>query len=153
MPRNRTRMNESTAHSPSLVTVRPITSGLPLTVDRFNPSSTAVLKAVYPSVYHGVDCLSPEGDTLTLTSIVCQTEYGHLSPEVLHMPVADSVSRILRAMYVGVALPGSRDKYGSCSFGSTFFRGRYQSLFDFVMLHRDHVYVDNAGSTLAISPR
>ncbi|KAI9456854.1 hypothetical protein BJY52DRAFT_1275024 [Lactarius psammicola] len=78
MPRNRKKKSktpQSSAYSQGLFTVPP------LAVD----CSDSRCMAVYPSIYHGgcVDCLSPFEPKVTFTSIVCQTEYSHLSPEEL----------------------------------------------------------------------
>jgi len=113
MPRNRkekSATHQSSAHSQVLIPI-----------DCSNSGSTAV----YPSVYYGgcVDRILPHEPEVTLTSIVCQTECGHLSPEVFHIRTAEFISRVLRVFCVGAALPGSGYRYGPCSLGSTLVRG------------------------------
>ena len=91
---------------------------------------------VHASVYQGgYVCYSSSGSKEIFQSIVCKNDYAHLSPEVSQICTVESISRILRAMCVGVALPRSGDKYGSCSLGSTFVRGAYQQFVFCPMLH------------------
>src|SRR6266702_70282 len=131
MPRNRKK--KSATHQSSAQSEVLIPIGLPSAAATYcsNSSSTAI----YPSVYRD-GCVDRFGDIRDIfMNIVCQTEYGHLSPEVFHMCTAEFISRILRATYVGAALPGSGDRYGSCLLGSTFVRGGFQSSFSFFLSH------------------
>ena len=121
MPRHRKK--KSTApQSSALSQFKPIPA-----LDLETPSPPARESSsitVHPSVYNGG--YPYPGSKEIFESIVCENDYAHLSPEVLHICTAESISHILRAMCVGVALPRPGDKYGSCSLGSTFVRGGYQ---------------------------
>ena len=77
---------------------RPISVPSVVPTDRSNSS----VMSVYPSVYLGGSVEhNPYGSTVTatetFTSIVCQAEYSHLSPEVLHIRTTESIFRVLRA--------------------------------------------------------
>ena len=80
------------------------------------PARDSSTITVHPSVYRGGYVGRPiPGLEEIFQSIVCENDYAHLSPEVSHICTTESIFQILRAMCVGVALPGS-----SCSLGPTF---------------------------------
>ena len=84
------------------------------------------LTAVYPSVYRGgfVHLEQVDKPSILLASIVCQTEYSHLSPEVSYCTGTRYIPRILKATCVGIAIPGSEHKLKSRALGA-FVRGEF----------------------------
>ena len=87
MPRNRRKKNtvpqETIPQRPQISEHSQVLTstaiGLPLAVDCSDSSPSPM--AVYPCVYRG-GFVDSSGTLETFTSIVCQPEYGHLSPEV-----------------------------------------------------------------------
>lgn len=118
MPRHRKKKFAAPESSADTQSIPPVTV-VEIIPEAKDPAS---MITVHPSVYHGgcVDYGSSFSVKETFTNIVCEADYFDLSPEVLHIRTVDSRSRILSATYTGVALFGSRDKFGFCSSGSTF---------------------------------
>ena len=96
MPRNRKKKNKAPQSSvPSQVSTSVALPFPVVAVERECYNSSPMADVYNPSVYHGgfVDRTSYFKETFT--SIVCQTEYSHLSPEVLHMCTSGSIFLML----------------------------------------------------------
>lgn len=122
-----------TSDSGKLVTIRLFNSNFYATMSQHELSETEELEIEQstdiPSIYRG-GTVSLEPGTggsaaeppkhAKQTSIVCQTEYCHLSPEVRYLSTRIFIPQL--HVYLGIALPRPEDTFGSPSLGD-FVRG------------------------------